>query len=56
MLHSNAVAGLDVTGTRLIVCGGNTSSNSLDPVGTADTYSLDLATNVWSQIDAAGAP
>jgi len=54
--RSNAVAGLDADGGRLIIFGGNTSSSGLSPTGSGDTYALDLGTNVWSRIDATGGP
>jgi len=55
-VRSNAVAALDTTGNRLVIFGGNTSSSGLSPLGSSDTYALDLATGIWSHVDVGGAP
>jgi hypothetical protein len=53
---STPVVGYDAEGDRLLVFGGNTSAGGLTLAGTNELHALDLATGVWTQIEAAGAP
>ena len=52
--RSSAVAGYDAARDRLLVFGGNTSTNGLAFVPAGDTFSLDLVSGVWTEIGSVG--
>lgn len=52
--RSSTAAVVDAAGNRLVVFGGNTSTDGLSFVPENDTWALDLATGAWSQIAAGG--
>jgi N-acetylneuraminic acid mutarotase len=54
--RSNAAIVVDASANRLIVFGGNTSTDGLTFTPQADTYALDLASGAWSRIASSGAP
>lgn len=50
--RNTAVAGYDAARDRLIVHGGNTSTDGATYTPSGDTFALDLATGAWTQLDA----
>lgn len=54
--RSSAIMQYDAARDRVIVFGGNDSTSGLTLTGLGDTWSLDLATNTWSEIVGAGPP
>jgi N-acetylneuraminic acid mutarotase len=52
--RSSSAAIVDAAGNRLVVFGGNTSTDGLSFVPENDTWALDLATGAWTAIAAGG--
>jgi hypothetical protein len=52
--RSSSAAVVDAAGNRLVVFGGNTSTDGLSFVPQNDTWALDLATGAWAQIATGG--
>lgn len=52
--RANATAVYDAEGDRVIVFGGNSSTNGLSFKPEADAFALDLKTNAWSPVGANG--
>lgn len=54
--RSSATVAYDAAEDRMLVFGGNTSTEGLTLTGVGDMFALDLATGEWSEITAEGAP